>query len=60
MEKYNFFRIIRTASSEAYGIRVGDDVIGQALNDGNIIFIEYITTNGSDANFASSFISVAI
>ena len=41
-----------------YEITFGDDVIGQALNDGNIIFIEYITTNGSDANFASSFISV--
>ena len=41
-----------------YEITFGDDVIGQALNDGNIIFIEYITTYGSDANFASSFISV--
>ena len=40
MEKYNFFRIIRTASSEAYGIRVGDDVIGRFdlhhANDGRI------------------------
>ena len=41
-----------------YEITFGDGVIGQALNDGNIIFIEYMITSGTEGNFASSFIAV--
>ena len=39
-EKINFFRIIRTSSSEAYGIHFGENVVGRFdlhyANDGRI------------------------
>ena len=39
-EKINFFRIIRTLSSEAYGIRFGENIVGRFdlhyANDGRI------------------------
>lgn len=40
---------------ELYEISFGDGTIGSALSDGNIIFVEYIVTQGSDANFAAVF-----
>ena len=33
-----------------YEIYFGDGVLGSALEDGNLILIEYLVTNGIDAN----------
>ena len=41
-----------------YEITFGDGAIGKQLSDGNIVFIEYIVTTGSDANLASTFTAV--
>jgi hypothetical protein len=38
-----------------YKIYFGDDVIGRKINDGSIINVTYLSTNGSIANKASSF-----
>ena len=38
-----------------YEILFGDDSVGKAVEDGNIIFVEYIVTNGPLANKASTF-----
>ena len=38
-----------------YVIRFGDDYIGKKLTAGNIVIVDYITTNGTDANNASAF-----
>ncbi len=41
-----------------YEIIFGDGAVGKQLADGNIIFIEYLVTKGSEANKASSFTAV--
>ena len=41
-----------------YEITFGDGAVGKQLSDGNIVFIEYIVTTGSDANLASTFTAV--
>ena len=41
-----------------YEIIFGDGAVGKQLADGNIIFIEYLVTKGTEANKASSFTAV--
>jgi len=38
-----------------YQIRFGDDVLGKQLKAGNIIYVDYINSNASQANFAKTF-----
>ena len=38
-----------------YQIRFGDDVLGKQLKSGNIIYVDYINSNASQANFAKTF-----
>ncbi|MDD4242732.1 MAG: hypothetical protein PHG08_00330 [Bacilli bacterium] len=38
-----------------YEIYFGDDVLGKAVADGNIVIIEYVITSGSSANNAQTF-----
>ena len=38
-----------------YEIYFGDDVIGKSVTSGNVVIIDYVTTNGPIANSASSF-----
>ena len=46
---------IQEVESERYEIIFGDDIFGKALDDGNVIEVSYITTNGSDGNGINSF-----
>jgi len=41
-----------------YEITFGDGAVGRQLSDGNVVFIEYIVTNGTGGNFASTFTAV--
>jgi hypothetical protein len=38
-----------------YEIRFGDDSVGRAVKDGEVIDLEYLVTSGADANQVSSF-----
>jgi len=52
---------LQEARGGKYKIYFGDDVIGKKINDGAIINITYLSTNGTAANKASSFtVSAAI
>ena len=46
---------IQEAESEQYEVIFGDGVFGKALEDGNIVEMTYIVTNGSDGNGINSF-----
>ena len=46
---------IQEAESEQYEVIFGDGVFGKALEDGNIIEMTYIVTNGSDGNGVNNF-----
>ena len=46
---------IQETESEQYEVIFGDGVFGKALEDGNIIEMTYIVTNGSDGNGVNSF-----
>jgi hypothetical protein len=46
---------LQEAENGQYEIYFGDGVIGQALEDGNIISISYVITNKTEANGASTF-----
>ena len=46
---------IQEAESEQYEVIFGDGVFGKSLEDGNIIEMTYIVTNGSDGNGINSF-----
>ena len=46
---------VEEGPSGLYEIRFGDDIIGASLAVGNIVFIDYIVTNGLSANNISSF-----
>ena len=48
---------IQEVEDRQYEITFGDGTIGQQLTDGNVIFLEYIVTSGSNGNFASTFIA---
>lgn len=41
--------------NEQWEVYFGDDVVGKALADGNIVILKYVVTNGDEANGASSF-----
>lgn len=42
-----------------YVIRFGDGVLGEKLVDGNIVLIDYIVSNGEDANLCKTFTCAA-
>jgi len=46
---------VEEGPSGLYEIRFGDDIIGASLAVGNIVYIDYIVTNGLSANNISSF-----
>lgn len=47
---------IQEVDGGLYEIYFGDGVIGSGLEDGNIVLVSYVQTNGSIANFAKNFI----
>jgi len=49
---------LQEVEGQKYEITFGDGAVGKQLSDGNIIFIEYIVTTGTDANLANSFKAV--
>ena len=49
---------LQEVEGQKYEITFGDGAVGKQLSDGNIIFIEYIVTTGTDANLASTFTAV--
>jgi len=49
---------LQEVEGQKYEITFGDGAVGKQLADGNIIFIEYIVTTGTDANLASTFKAV--
>ena len=49
---------LQEVEGQKYELTFGDGAVGKQLSDGNIIFIEYIVTSGTDANFASTFTAV--
>ena len=50
--KVYFIQEIEDGKFEVY---FGDGIIGQSLSDGNIVILEYVVTNTTDANGASTF-----
>ena len=46
---------LNAVENGTYEITFGDGVLGTALEDGNIIILEYIVTNEAEANGASNF-----
>ena len=46
---------IQEIESEQYEVIFGDGVFGKALEDGNVIEMSYIVTNGSDGNGVGNF-----
>jgi hypothetical protein len=46
---------LNAVENGTYEISFGDGVLGTALEDGNIIILEYIVTNEAEANGASNF-----
>jgi hypothetical protein len=49
---------LQEVEDKKYEITFGDGTIGKQLTDGNVIFIEYIITSGSDGNFAKDFTAI--
>jgi len=49
---------LQEVEDQKYEIFFGDGAIGRQLADGNIIFVEYLTTSGILANKASTFTAV--
>lgn len=41
---------LEAAEDNQYEIKFGDDIFGVALDDGNVVVIEYLIANGTDAN----------
>ena len=46
---------IQEVEGEQYEVIFGDGVFGKALEDGNVVEMTYIVTNGSDGNGVNSF-----
>src|SRR5210317_1848541 len=46
---------IQEVEDNKFEVYFGDGVIGKSLDDGNIVILEYIVTNKTEANGASSF-----
>lgn len=55
---YDKVYFLQEVEGGKYEITFGDGAVGKQLSDGNIVFIEYIVTTGSDANLASTFTAV--
>ena len=51
---------VEEIKDQEYEIIFGDGSVGKQLIDGNIVFIEYMTTNGSAANNASTFTATSV
>ena len=49
---------VQEVEDQKHEILFGDDAVGAALKDGNVIYVEYLITNGDLANKASTFTSV--
>lgn len=49
---------LQEVEGQRYELSFGDGAVGRQLSDGNIVFIEYIITNGTAGNFASTFTAV--
>ena len=49
---------LQEVEGQKYELTFGDGTVGRQLSDGNIIFIEYIVSNGTAGNFASTFRAV--
>lgn len=49
---------LQEVEGQKYELSFGDGTVGRQLSDGNIVFIEYIISNGADGNFASTFTAV--
>lgn len=47
-----FLQEVQNGQFEVY---FGDGILGKALDDGNLVFVDYINTHGADANFANVF-----
>jgi hypothetical protein len=47
---------LQEAENQQFELKFGDGVIGTALVDGNIVTIDYVITNGPDANGALTFV----
>lgn len=46
---------LQEVEKELYEVYFGDGNVGRALEQSNIIYLDYLTTNGPDANGSSSF-----
>lgn len=46
---------IEEGQNANYLLYFGDGIIGQQLNDGNIVVVSYLITNGAAANYVSNF-----
>ena len=51
---------IQEGEDGRFEVYFGDDVIGQKLSNGNIVILEYIVTNKTEANGASTFSGTAV
>ena len=49
---------LQEVEDRKYELSFGDGTVGRQLSDGNLVFIEYIVTNGTAGNFASTFTAV--
>ena len=54
----NAFFIQETVDSE-WQIYFGDGVVGSAIDDGNIVILAYVVTNGTQANGSNTFTSAS-
>jgi hypothetical protein len=48
---------LQEGKSERYDIYFGDNVIGKKIPDGSIVNVEYLITNGDEANKANNFVA---
>lgn len=46
---------LATTASDLYKLRFGDGAVGQSLSNGNIVIVNYLTTDGPAANYANTF-----
>lgn len=50
---------LQEAENQQFEVKFGDGVIGSALIDGNIVFVDYVISDGPAANGASTFSAAA-
>jgi len=46
---------LEAAEDQQYEVRFGNGVLGKSVENGNIVILEYVVTNGPDSNGASTF-----